>query len=763
MFDSTIRLKQLNQNELTSFVSGLFASFPLPNISGNLVPSGSGNYNVGSSLHPYANLFSNQLNLASGSGIHFGNTPFNAYVSGNVGYINVGGYTFSSDGNNVFIQGPSGVAGPSGSIGPSGNSGVGITGINYNTASHILSFNLSNGTSTGFNFQGLSGATGVSLTGFFQSGQYIFPQFDHFKGTGAPVLLVAGPAGPPGSISLNFQQSGTDYMSVGNPPSTGFPRQVVINPYFNNNNFPDVTFMRGMSYTLDVSGLNTHAITAPDLVTLSGYFSGKMMPFHVGDQTNYYVDSNNTGYWRLAFFPSEIPTGVYSTNSDPDNIFPAAIAETTNYGVYTNSLVNNAYRTKISFTTNFSASNQYKYGFILYSLGQDTTTDSVLAASSTSTGFAVVVGNAIFSSQAGPAGIPGPSGANGQIGPTGNIGPQGLLGANGADVVSYTYSGTVPNIYIQFQLANGTNGPWVPLPAGGPSGANGPAGTLSNNFQGNFNVGTTYTNDNIVYYGGSSYVNTGAIGSVGIYPPTSPWQILVQSGAIGATGAVGSTGATGQPGSLSNHFSGIFSSLNSYSQNSVVTLSGSSYIQTGIANTDANPTGYPWQMLASVGATGSQGASGIPGPLRPQNFFSLIYGNGVGSQSSGVLLNPSLYDMYSLQISSGISGNAAGVNPVSITISGDNFATGQSLIIKVRNINVPQNDGTSSQLFNLDSVVVTGVQKKIKWPNGQYSFPGSGVPSGIIASGCANIYTIIRFPRELGDEAFYGTYSNPYY
>ena len=42
-FDSTIRLKQINQSELTGFVSGLIALLaPLP--SGNIIPSSSGVY-----------------------------------------------------------------------------------------------------------------------------------------------------------------------------------------------------------------------------------------------------------------------------------------------------------------------------------------------------------------------------------------------------------------------------------------------------------------------------------------------------------------------------------------------------------------------------------------------------------------------------------------------------------------------------------------------------------------------------------------------
>ena len=628
-YDSSIRLKQLNQSELSGFVSGILALFPFQNISGNLIPSGSGVYNIGSSLYPYAQIFANELSLASGSGINFGNTSFNAYTSGSGAYIDVGGYVFSFNGDYVFIQGPSGLQGLSGVQGPTGATGISVTGITYNTTSHILSFYLSNNTSTGFNFQGLSGATGTSVTGFFQSGNYILPQFSNYQGLGAPISLIAGPQGMPGGVTLNFQQSGTSYTSGANPPDSGFPSQVIINPYFSGNSFPDITLMRGMSYTLNSSGLNTHTLTSGDITIMSGFFSGQSLPFQAGNKINYYEDAYNTGYWRPVFFPSGTATGFYNSNTTP-----SLFVETTNSVVYYN-LVNNPYRTQISFTTSFAAQSQYQYGFVLYTLGQDTTTDSMILSSSTSTGFAVVVGNAIFSSQAGPAGIQGPIGPSGNIGPTGNIGPVGATGENGADVVGYTYSGVGNNIYIQFQLANGITQPWIPLPAGGPSGASGAVGTLSNNFQGNFASGTTYYNDNIVFSSGSSFINTGTTIS-GIYPPNVPWQMLCQSGTIGATGPVGPTGATGAAGSISNHFSGTYSGLpNVYIPNSIVVQSGSSYINTGVSNISGiAPPSVPWQILASGGATGPQGAAGVPTTLRPENFFSLVYGNGIGSASS---------------------------------------------------------------------------------------------------------------------------------
>ena len=108
MFDSSIRLKQINTGELASFILGLINS-----PSGTIIPSGSGIYNLGSISDPYQNIYSEELNLVSG--INFGNTSFTAYISNGAGVINVGGYLITSsgidEGNYISIQGPSGSSG----------------------------------------------------------------------------------------------------------------------------------------------------------------------------------------------------------------------------------------------------------------------------------------------------------------------------------------------------------------------------------------------------------------------------------------------------------------------------------------------------------------------------------------------------------------------------------------------------------------------------------------------------------------------------
>ena len=531
--DSSIRLRQINQSELSGFVSGLFSLFGLPSISGSFIPSGSGIYNLGSSTYPYAQAFVNQLNVPSGSGISFGNTSFTAYVSGGVAVLNVGGISITSADDAIYIQGPSGLQGPSGATGITGPSGVGITGISYDTVTNILKFSLSNNTSDTFNFQGLSGATGVSVTGFYQSGNYIYPQFSNFQGLGAPVQLVAGPPGPPGSITFDFQQDGSNQFY----PITNFPTGVVINSYYYSTPNPPLSLMRGMSYTMNSSGLDTHNITSYDLLLMSGIFSGQSIPFTVGTPINYYEGSGNgTGYWRLAFFPSGTPTGMYSSNYDPYGVF----SETSNTEVYGTSIVNNIYRTEFSFTTAFTAQNCYKYGFMIYTLGgSDTTTDSILL---TNTGYAYVLGTVNFSSGIGPAGPLGPSGLQGIQGIQGNIGPSGEQGNDGLSVESYNQQQVGPNSFqIQFIFSDGSTGPWINLPSGGPSGANGaigPVGSLSNYFSGTFSITNSYITNSVVYFSGSSYINTGTLSS-GVYPPNSPWQTLALAGSIGPSGATG--------------------------------------------------------------------------------------------------------------------------------------------------------------------------------------------------------------------------------
>ena len=813
--DSTIRLRQLNQAELSGFVSGIFSLFPQANTSGNIVPSQSGVFNIGSSSYPYAQGFFNQLNIHSGSGINFGNTSFRAYTSGSNAYLNVGGIIISSTGDNIYIQGPSGATGPSGHSGVSGPTGTSVTGIWYDTSNNHLYFGLSDNTVTNFNFQGLSGATGASLTGFFQSGDLIFPQFDNFRGSGAPIKLIAGPVGPPGSINLNF------FSGLNSPSDVSglFPSGVVIDPYYDNSYGAAISLMRGMSYTFDSSGLATHAITAGDTGLMGLVFSGQTIPYQVGDQSNYYENSGSTGYWRPFFFDPSTPTGILMSTNGLD--------ETFNTGVYGTSLTTNIYRTKISFTAEFTAQNHYRYGFATYTIGEDTTSDVILIPS----GYAYVVGDVYFSSGIGPVGPLGPSGEQGPQGSPGNIGPSGQPGNDGVGVSSYNYLQSGSNTYfLQFVFEDGSLGPWVPLPSGGPSGVAGPqglVGSLTNYFSGEFSPTTNYKQNDTISSSGSSYIYTNASSGAGFYPSdTTHWQMLAKKGDVGATGATGYADkyyssfpvVSGFPTGVGSYVNGITgitvngSSLSGsaakFTTGQVVSfknqsLAGYAYspYQQIIVSTNTNTGSYFYANINSYDsingiisftvATGLSNLTGIQNVTIDAshnilwsgyenatiNLGANIISGAVGPQGSqgvqgpgglpSVMRNDSHTMSYNLEVGADYYKiQPSGTDVFNILITGvydagaysailgidcNYFSTGQSIIVKVVNSGVLYGNAEPPLFYLSGSGVSNG---KIKWPNGIYTRPNGGE---------SYIYTLLRFPDEFGSFSCYGTYSNPYF
>jgi len=131
---------------------------------------------------------------------------------------------------------------------------------------------------------------------------------------------------------------------------------------------------------------------------------------------------------------------------------------------------------------------------------------------------------------AGPAGVAGPIGA---IGPAGAQGPAGVQGPQGV------------------------------------AGPVGPAGAVGVTFRGAWVSSFTYQTNNVVSYGGSTYLATA--GSLGSEPDTSPsmWAVLAQNGATGPAGAAASvsvgtvtTGAAGTQASVTNVGSGSAAVLN---------------------------------------------------------------------------------------------------------------------------------------------------------------------------------------------------------
>jgi hypothetical protein len=823
-FDSTIRIRQINQSELSGFVIGAIPSVA-SQISGNIIPSGSGVYNLGSLTNYYKNVYSNGITLPSGSGIQIGSSFLTAYSSGGAGVVQIDGYKITSSGNFISIQGPQGIQGPSGATGVTGPTGTSITGASYNSGTYNLSLYFSNGYVTGFYIPPITGPTGVSVTGFFQSGSYIYPQFDRFQGTGLPIQLIAGPVGPPGSINLNFY-SGNNSHSFS---QANFPNGVVIDPYYYTGYYPDISLMRGMAYTFDSSGLATHIITEQDTGIFGLLFSGQTIPFSVGDPINYYEGINNgTGYWRPVFFDKNQATGFFNSISNP-SVFNSI--DLTNNEVYYDFILNNLYRTKISFSTQFTAKNNYKYGFAVYTIGGDTTNDYLMTGSSI-TGYAVVCGNVYVSSGVGPA---GPSGAQGPQGDQGIVGPQGVTGppgesVQGVSVVSLNYEnpGNI-NPQIQFNLSDGSQTTWVPLPTGGPSGVagpQGPIGSLTNYFRGEYSNSNTYIQNDTISSSGSSYINTGST-IIGTPPPTSPWQMLAQKG---DKGDIGATGATGYADKYSSNFyvvSGFPTGADTYANGITgITVTGLSLsginakFTTGhrVSFRNTGLVGYsytPYQQIivstntytgsyfyASVNSYNSQngtisfsvlsGLSNIAGILNTtidasNNILWYNYGNATINLGANILSGAK--GDQGIQGPKGDPGTPQALRNTSYILN-YNLEGGDSIVLP-------------TSLYDVFSILITGVQTygntsagiNLDWANFQtgqsvilkirnsgviygnaaegklFTFSGAAYnnikwPAGTYScpdKGQAYIYTLLRFPDETGSTSCYGTYSNPYY
>ena len=182
----------------------------------------------------------------------------------------------------------------------------------------------------------------------------------------------------------------------------------------------------------------------------------------------------------------------------------------------------------------------------------------------------------------GPQGPQGPVGPQGPQGPVGPQGPQGVAGYVGQD---------------------GAQGPQGPQ---GPAGADGPAGAAATVSVGTVSTGTA---------GSSAKVTNSGTPSAAILNFSIPQGAQGPAGAAGATGPAGPQGPTGG----STRWRGAWSNSATYAIFDAVSFNGSSYIAVA-ANSGAEPdtSTSSWQLLAQVGATGTQGPQGIQGATGPQ-------------------------------------------------------------------------------------------------------------------------------------------------
>lgn len=235
-------------------------------------------------------------------------------------------------------------------------------------------------------------------------------------------------------------------------------------------------------------------------------------------------------------------------------------------------------------------------------------------------------------------------GGVGPTGPTGAAGVQGLQGTAGVPGSPYnargTYSGAATYNKFDYVSFNGASYFWglaapgntTPPGAGwqlvatqgeqGPIGLTGPIGSTGAqgvpgspyNPRGAYNGVVTYSQFDYVSFDGASYYWRST--TAGNTPVTSTdWQLVSSRGPVGDTGATGPTGATGNtgttgspgvPGSPYNPL-GVYNPAATYAKFDYVSSSGSSYYWINSTPSNTAPPSADWQLVASIGATGSGG------------------------------------------------------------------------------------------------------------------------------------------------------------
>ena len=307
---------------------------------------------------------------------------------------------------------------------------------------------------------------------------------------------------------------------------------------------------------------------------------------------------------------------------------------------------------------------------------------------------------------AGPIGPVGVQGIQGVTGSTGATGAQGIQGVAGPAGATGAVGATGATGLIGSTGATGAQGIQGATGAAGVTGATGSTGFISS--QGTWSTATTYSQNQVVFFNGSSYVSlqnsnvnhtpptsatfwsplavqgsdgaTGATGPQGIQGIQGIQGVQGNTGAIGATGATGSVGVTGATGATgatgltgvagatgatgaagaTGSITGVtnYASATSYSVGAVVycprsgacstSAQGSSYVYvhaTAAAGQDPyNNTTY-WQQVTAAGLVGNTGATGATGAAGPAGATGAT--GPAGSAGSGASISGGIAAMYS--------------------------------------------------------------------------------------------------------------------
>jgi hypothetical protein len=734
--ESQIKLRQLDLAGLSGFLQQ--SIFPILsgsglNIStGNILPNSSGLENLGSLNFPFNQVYTNGINIPSGNSINFGNTPLTAFTSGGFGIVNVGGYNIISNNQALLLIGPSGPSGLQGIVGPTGVSGIGITGI---SGSGTLSILLSNGSYTNSIIlpSGEQGPTGVSTTGYFQSGSFISPLFSNGT-TGNSMFIPSGGLGPQGTVGnvyIDFGQM-TGFLTGSNSPSP----YVILNIDPSITESPDIRLVKGMNYGFGYSGLN--------LSQVSGY------------QTNYFIDDYGiTGYLRFTIFDTSSPVGRF-VNGEAGNSYSFYSSLIRNGDVMINTS-ESLYKNEMSFNVDFTASDSYMYGFQRYTLANGQAIDDNVNAGEW--GFYIL--GELDTNYFGPPGPAGPQGVAGIPGAQGNLGPAGNNGPPGVSITGIN----LYNNNIQFLYTDGTLSQWINLPSGGPTGPMGPTGPQGlsgqNGIQGM--KGETGSQGIADTYFAEFYPNDMVIsGFTGFYKQVSGSSTWLQCTTTGRVLSLGDKIWFTTPSLVGKAYSPwqniIFADDNfntaRYFYASVVSFNQNNGEIQCVANQNPSPAGlvggqiqlYNYSLIdVNLGGLGSSGAVGPIGPqgLQGNTGYSIFQNSSLISLpgNSGITINPGTYDSWNFTFT-GLQ------NTIDFYYPG--FATGQTVIIKIKNTGNYYVGGDINPAP--DSLIV--------WDSA-VSFPYQA-PAPAPNPGYTALYTFIRFPTTGSIPLILSTFSYNY-
>jgi hypothetical protein len=753
--DSLIRLRQLNQPD----ISGYIAQVVFPTLQGSgitingiaLIPTGSGIFDLGTVTRYFDDLYVNDINVPFGSGIHFGNSFFTAYTSGGVGVIKIDNTYISGSGSTMTVIGPPGPSGATGVgvAGPSGASGISVTGA-YGQNGYLYLVFSNHATSNPVALP--SGATGVSLTGFNQSGNYVRPLYSN-NTTGAYIQLASGAQGPAG-IAGGIYIEMSDFSGFG----CGSGHADLIVPFVSpdTTHSPTLNLVRGMRYTIGLSGLNLSTVTVGQ---------GYVIPPGTYN-TNYFVDEDHvTGVLKFALWDSTIPTGKY-LNCDElnDGNYTAADIVSPTYLLNNQVLQNiqdSVYFSAVSFNLPLNAQDAYKYGFVRCDLA-----GNVLDGQNTNFYGGYVMGE-IKTNYFGPPGPSGLQGLRGLDGAQGEDGPPGYGGAPGVGItgVNTRPNGNISSTDFQFLFSDNTSSAWITLPAGGAqgnpgrdgrdgtdgncysvTGTQGPQGLPGDTYYANFAPVQLYVDSTgnavQVMRTGTSYWTTLVGNNIQfqandtvrfhcqdlINKAYSPWQNILVADVYQAN-------------------QNFYALVNSFSKTD-------GYITFLVTNTPSAPNGLVGgyiklnsysQITMNLGGLGSPGPSGASGPAGTIAVPAFTFRTVETLNGDGVNVVTRTIDTTAYSVWSFILNSSAPVNPAYIfNFNTANFVVGSTAQVMVKN---------NTQLTNASYQIISW-DSHVKFPLGVIA----PAPEPTYTS----IYTFERYPDVGGVPQIYCTYALNY-